>query len=297
MAMPRAAWKGHLKLALISCPIRLFKATKQAEKLSAHYLHRDTRNRIQMIPHDPKLGRVARSDLVTAYQHEDQYVVLNDLDLAEIKAPSDKTLLIESFVAAKDVDPIYLDQPFFMVPDSPVAHETFEVLSAAMTARRKIALARIVINRRERLAMVNVRAKGFILTTLRGADEVRDPNDFFSDLPSGDPSTEVQNLAEQLIAMRSGRFDPHIFNDRYQAALKEMIEQKVIYGETADQPIDIGSMEAANDEGVREPANVAEAFRQSVDHHQKPPARSRSKPRAKAGRPLGQYGKVSEKSS
>ena len=297
MAMPRAAWKGHLKLALISCPIRLFKATRQAEKLSAHYLHRDTRNRIQMIPHDPKLGRVARSDLVTAYQLEDQYVVLNDLDLAEIKAPSDKTLLIESFVAAKDVDPIYLDQPFFMVSDGPVAHETFEVLSAAMTARRKVALARIVINRRERLAMVNVRAKGFILTTLRGADEVRDPNDFFSDLPSGDPSTEVQNLAEQLIAMRSGRFDPHIFNDRYQAALKELIEQKVIYGETADQPIDIKSMEAANDEGVREPANVAEAFRQSVDHHQKPPARSRSKPKAKAGRPLDQYGKIAEKSS
>lgn len=297
MAMPRAAWKGQVKLALISCPVRLFKATTQAEKLSAHYLHRDTRNRIQMIPHDPKLGRVARTDLVTAYQHQAQYVVLTDVDLAEIRTPSDKTLLIETFVAAREIDPIYLDQPFYLVPDGTVALETFDVLRNAMAARRKVALARIVINRRERLATISVRGRGFVLTTLRAADEVRDPGDFFADLTSGEPSTEVQNLAEQLIAMRSGRFDPHIFKDRYQAALKDLIEQKVAYGETMDQGMEPAPIEAANDDQLQPPTNVAEAFRQSVDQQRKPPAKSRSKASRGGKKPAKSPMPVGEQSS
>ncbi len=277
MAMPRATWKGHLKLALISCPVRLFKATTQAEKLSAHYLHRDTRQRVQMVPHDPTLGKVARSDLVTGYQHQEHYVVLSETDLADIKTPSDKTLLIETFAAARDVDPIYLDQPYFLVPDGPVAIEAFDVLRTVMAARRKVALGRIVINRRERMVTIGVRGRGFVLTTLRSTEEVRDPQDFFAGLPSGDPSTEVQNLAEQLIAMRSGRFDPHIFKDRYQAALKDLIELKVTCGETIGQTDEQARIEAANDDDLQAPTNVAEAFRRSIDRQRKPPAGSRSK--------------------
>lgn len=295
MAMPRAAWKGHLKLALVSFPVRLFKATGQAEKLSAHYVHRDTRNRIQMVPHDPALGKVDRSDLVTAYEHRDQYVVLSDSDLADIRAPSDKTLLIETFVAAKDVDPIYLDQPFFLVPDGHVATEAFDVLRTAMAARRKVALGRIVINRRERMVALGVRGRGFVLTTLRAADEVRDPSAFFAELPGGDPSTETLNLAEQLIAMRSGRFDPHVFKDRYQAALKDLIEQKVTYGETIDQRAGTVATNAANDDEIQAPANVAEAFRLSVDRQRKPPAKSRS--RASPKKPVStKRQKIPEKS-
>ncbi len=276
MAVLRAAWKGHLKLALVSCPVRLFKATEQVDKLSAHFLHRDTRNRIRMVPHDPVLGKVARSDLVTAYEHQEQYVVLSDSDLAEIRAPSDKTLLIETFVAAKDVDPIYLDQPYFMVPDGHVALEAFDVLRSAMTTRKKTAIGRIVMHRRERMVAISVRDRGFLMTTLRSADEVRDSETFFADQPIGHPSTEIQNLAEQLIAMRSGRFDPFVFEDRYQAALKDMIEQKMNYGEAVDRRETV-SIDAANDDEIQPPANVAEAFRLSVDRQRKPPARSRSK--------------------
>lgn len=277
MAMPRAAWKGYLKLALVSCPVRLYKATAQTERLSAHYLHRETRNRIQMIPHDPMLGKVARSDLVTAYEHLEQYVVLNDLDLAEIRTPSDETLSIETFVGAKDVDPLYLDQPFFLVPDSSVAIEAFDVLRTAMATRRKVALGRIVLNKRERLTTIRVHGRGFVLTTLRSAEEVRDPRTFFDDLPSGEPSTELLNLAEQLIAMRSGRFDPHVFKDRYQDALKDLIEQKVTYGETIDRKVEPTAASVANDDEIQPAANLADAFKLSVDRQRKPPARSRQK--------------------
>jgi len=277
MAMQRAAWKGHLKLALVSCPVRLFKATGQADKLSGHYLHRDTRNRIQMVPHDPVLGKVAHSDLVTAYEHNEDYVVLSDSDLAEIRAPSDKTLLIETFVAAEDIDPIYLDQPYFLLPDGNAAIETFDVMRTAMEKRDKVALGRIVIRKRERMVTIAARGKGFIMTTLRNVDEVRDPSAFFADLPSGDPSTEIQNLAEQLIAMRSGRFDPHVFKDRYQAAIRDLIEQKASYGEIVHQQMETLSIDAANDDEVQVPATVADAFKLSVDQQRKPPAKSRSK--------------------
>lgn len=282
MAAQRAAWKGHLKLALVSCPVRLFKATGQVEKLSAHYLHKETRNRIHMIPHDPTLGKVARTDLVSAYQHGDTYVVLSDADLAEIKAPSDKTLLIETFVDMGDVDPIYFDQPFYLVPDGSVAIEAFDVLRAAMSTRGKVALGRIVMNRRERMVAIRVRGPGFVLTTLKSADEIRDPVDFFENQPSGEPTTEVQNLAEQLIAMRSGRFDPHVFTDRYQAALNDLIEQKMAYGETIDRDTLEAPIDAANDDVIQPPTTVADAFRRSIDGQRMPAAKSRSKsPRKK----------------
>ena len=294
MAMQRAAWKGHLKLALVSCPVRLFKATGQTDKLSRHYLHRDTRSRIQMVPHDPVLGKVAFSDLVTAYEHEDQYVVLSDSELAEVRMPSDKTLLIETFVAKEDIDPIYYDQPYFLMPDGNVAIETFDVLRAAMKTRGRMAIGRIVMRRRESMAAIAVRGKGFVMTTLRSAEEVRDSEAFFADLPSGDPSTELRNLAEQLVAMRSGRFDPHMFKDRYQAAMKDLIEQKVRYGETVNQAIEALSVEAANDDDVGTPATVAEAFKLSVDRQRKPPARSRSKTARKKPAPTTPS-RVSEK--
>ncbi len=306
MATARASWKGHLKLALLSCPIRLYKATGQAEKLSAHFLHKDTRNRIAMVPHDPALGKVARADLVTGYACEDdRYVVIEESDLREITDPPDKILSIESFVDAAEVDPIYLDQPFYLSPDGVIAIEMLDVLRGAMARRGRAAVARLVLHRRERMAVLVPRGRGFLLTTLRAADEVRDPGDFFDGLPSGDPPTELLNLAEQLIGLRSGRFDPHVFKDRYQAALKALIEQKLAFGETADRKMPIkpaAAPAAANDDELQPPADLAEAFRQSIDSHLKPPAASRSrkgaarKKRDAAEKPAGRRTRVPEKS-
>ena len=277
MAGARASWKGFLKLALLSCPIRLYKATGQAEKLSGHFLHKDTRNRIQMIPHDPTLGKVDRSDLVMGYAAGDgRHVVLSDADLKEITDPSDRTLTIESFVDAAEIDPIYLDQPYFLAPDGDVAIEMLDVLRGAMEGRGRAAIGRFVMNQRERMAVMTVRGRGFLLTTLLSADEIRDPDSFYESLPSGDPSTELLNLAEQLIAMRSGRFDPHVFKDRYQAALKALIEQKLAYGETAER-VPAKPPAAANDDSVQPPADLKEAFRRSIDSQLKPPAASRAR--------------------
>ncbi|MGI9508969.1 MAG: Ku protein [Geminicoccaceae bacterium] len=279
MAGMRASWKGFLKLALLSCPIRLYKATRQADRVRGHFLHRDTRNRISMVPHDPELGKVDRGDLVTGYPAgDDHYVVLEDTDLAEITDPSDQTLTIESFVDADEVNSIYLDQPYYLSPDGAVAVEMLDVLRDAMAGRKRAAIVRFVMNQRERMAVLASHGRGFLLTTLLSAEEVHDPDEFFETLPSGNPSTELLNLAEQLIAIRSGRFDPHIFKDRYQAALKMLIEQKLAFGETVDRSTPgEAPLNTATDAMSLPPADLAEAFQQSIQSHLKPPAASRSR--------------------
>ncbi len=300
MTTPRATWKGYLKLALVSCPIRLYKATSRAARISSHFLHRDTLNRIQMIPHDPSLGKVARSDLISGYEYDQgRYVVLSDADLAEIKSPSDKTLVIENFVDVDDVDPLYFDQSYFLAADGIAAIETVDVLKIAMGTRRKAALARIVLGRRERMAVVRVRGRGLLLTTLHGADQVQDPDEFFEGLPTGEPSTELLNLAEQLIAFRSGRFDPHVFKDRYQAALRDLIEQKILCGETVDQaprPTPTPAVSHAETRVETPAANVVDAFRQSIEAYRKPPAKSRSRTVGKPKKGSANDGRVSERS-
>ena len=150
-----------------------------------------------------------------------------------------------------------------------------------MAGRGRAAIGRLVMNQRERMAVLIPRGRGFLLTTLLAADEIRDPDAFFDDLPSGDPSTELLNLAEQLIAMRSGRFDPHVFKDRYQAALKALIEQKLAYGETADRPLAAGPPPAANDDALP-PARRSR--RRLPQKHRHPPETAGQKPHTEESR-------------
>src|SRR5512144_380947 len=130
---PRATWKGYLKLSLVSCPVRLYNATSSNSRVSFHLLHKQTHNRIRMVPHDPELGPVEREDLVKGYEYEkDQYIIIEPADLDKIKIESSDTLTIERFVDEREVDPIYLDSPYYLAPDGAVAEEAFRVIHEAM---------------------------------------------------------------------------------------------------------------------------------------------------------------------
>ena len=136
---PRSSWKGHLKLSLVSCPVRLFNATSRSEKVAFNLLHKDTHNRIQMKPHDPELGAVERADLVKGYEYEkDQYVVFTEEDFDKVQIETSKAIVIEKFVDAKEVDPIYFDAPYYVAPDGAVAEETFRVIQHAMREKQKV---------------------------------------------------------------------------------------------------------------------------------------------------------------
>lgn len=225
---PRSTWKGHLRLSLVSCPIRLYNATSRSEKVSFNLLHKDTHNRIQMKPHDPELGAVERDDLVKGYQYEkDQYVVFSEEDFDKVQIESSKAIVIEKFVDAKDVDPIYFESPYYVAPDGAVAEETFRVIQWAMREKRKVALSRVVLSQRERLIALMCRGKGLLMMTLRTADEVRESEEYFTEIEEEEPEKEMLELAERLIEQKSAKFDPSEFHDRYQDALLELVKAKV----------------------------------------------------------------------
>ena len=228
MAAPRATWKGHLKLSLVSCPVRLYNAVSESNRVSFHLLHKDTHNRIRMQPRDPEIGDVERADLVKGYEYDkDRYVVMSDEDFEKVRIESSETLVIESFADESDVDELYLDKPYYLAPDGKVAQETFRVIQQAMHDKGKVAISRLVIAGRERMVMLYPRDKGLVVTTLRNKDEVRDSAAYFSDIAEGAVDQEMLTLAGQLIEQKSGAFDPAAFHDRYQDAVREMIEAKL----------------------------------------------------------------------
>jgi DNA end-binding protein Ku len=225
---PRPAWKGYLKLSLVSCAVRVYSALARKEKVSFHLLHKDTHNRIQMKPHDPEVGPVERSDLVKGYEYEKgKYVIFTEEDLEKIQIESSKAIVIEKFVDAGNVDPIYLELPYYVAPDGAVAEETFRVIQWAMREKQKTAPSRVVLSNRERLIALMCRDKGFLMLTLRAADQVRDHTEFFADIKEEAPDPEMLELAERLIEQRSGAFDPSEFRDRYHDAVLEMVKAKV----------------------------------------------------------------------
>lgn len=265
----RATWKGHLRLSLVSCPVRLFNATGPGKRVSFNLLHGETHNRVRMVPHDPERGAVERSELVKGYEYErDRYVVLTDDDLAKVKLDSSETIEIERFVDAAEADPIYFDAPYYLAPDGPVAEETFRVIREAMRRKNKLALSRIVLSSREHLIAIGVRDKGLAVTTLRTADEIRDDAPYFTDIRDEAPDPEMIELAEQLIDKKAGPFDPASFTDRYQDALLELVKAKI----AGEEPVVAKAPERGK------VINLMDALKRSVGESDaaKPPAKSRS---------------------
>ncbi|MGH6919511.1 MAG: Ku protein, partial [Geminicoccaceae bacterium] len=245
-----------------------YNAVSRTERVAFHLLHKDTHNRIQMKPHDPELGAVERSDLVKGYEYEkDQYVIFSDEDFEKIQIESTKAIVIEKFVDAADVDEIYYDSPYYLAPDGAVAEETFRVVQWAMRAKNKVALSRIVLTSRERLIALTVRDKGLLVMTLRNADEVRDAQQFFSDIEDEKPEQEMLDLASALIDQKSAAFDPSAFKDRYHDAVVEMVKGKI----KGQEPV----LAKAPERG--KVINLMDALRQSLDGDKKPPAKSRAR--------------------
>ena len=225
---PRASWKGHLRLSLVSCAVKMFPATSTSERISFNQLHKDTHNRINMKPVDPELGLVERSDLVRGYEYEDkQYIIIDDSDLEAVKIESNHTLNIEAFVDEDEVDVIYQDAPYFLAPDGAMAEETFVVLREAMRKSGKVAIARLVLSSRERVVTIGARENGMFITTLRNPSEVRGTAEYFGNIPVGNPDAEMLDLAGKLIEQKVTKFDPKAYEDRYEIALMAMIKEKL----------------------------------------------------------------------
>jgi DNA end-binding protein Ku len=265
----RAYWKGYLRLSLVACPVKLYSAISSASsRVSFNMIHKDTRNRVSQKYHDPELGEVERSDLVKGYQFEkDKYVIVTAEELDEIEIESSKTIDIDGFVDAAEIDPIYLDSPYFLAPDGPVAEETYAVILEAMKQTGKVAVARIVLSGRERQVVIQPNEKGFLLTTLRVAKEVRDGSDAFEDLSGVKLGEDMLAMARQIIQQRSIAFDPKAFEDRYEQALLTLVRSKIAGGE----PVITKAPERGN------VINLMDALKRSIEQERRPPAPSLGK--------------------
>ncbi len=223
----RPTWQGHLRLSLVSCPVALYTATTRANDVSFNMLHKDTHNRIRMIPTDPEKGPVERSDIVKGYQYEkDRYVVVSQEEIDSVRLESTRIIDIDKFVDEEEIDRLYWNDPYFLVPDGKVAVEAFTVIREAMERAGKVALGRIVMHQRERILAMEPRDNGLIAYTLRTYDEVRKPEDFFGEIPDVKPDEKMVDIAAKIIEQAEGDFDPTGFTDHYEKALRALIAEK-----------------------------------------------------------------------
>jgi DNA end-binding protein Ku len=223
----RPTWQGHLKLSLVTCPVALYTATSSSAHVSFHLINPDTNNRIRMVPTDPDAGPVERSDLVKGYEvSKDEYVLFDDADFDKVKLETTRTICIDSFVDEDEIDRLYWDDPFYVVPEKGVGAEAFAVIRDAMKSAGKIAIGTLVLRGRERQLALEVRGKGLVAYSLRAHDEVREAEDYFDDIPSVKADKDMVDIAARIIAQKQTDFDPTTFKDRYDDALREMIKAK-----------------------------------------------------------------------
>ena len=223
----RPTWQGHLRLSLVTCPVALYTAIAPRGDVHFNMLHKTTHNRIRMVPTDPETGPVERADIVKGYEVEkDRYVVVTQDEIDSVKLESTRTLDIERFVKPGEIDRLYWNDPYFLAPDGKMAAEAFAVIREAMLRQDRIALGRLVLHQRERVLALEPREDGMAAYSLHTHDEVRDPAEVFDAIPDVKADPKMIQIAEKIIDQLDGPFDPSLFTDRYEDALKALIAAK-----------------------------------------------------------------------
>lgn len=224
----RALWKGFLKFAEISCPVALHSAASTSERVSFNTLNRKTGNRVKREYVDIDTWKVVeREDQIKGYEVDDgRYVLFEPDELAAAVPPSDKTLRIQSYVPFTEIDDLYFDKPYYLLPDR-LGAETFVLIRDAMRESKVGALAQAVLFRRLRTVLIRAHGDGLIATTLNFDYQVRSAKEAFADIPKLKIEGEMLDLAKHIIKTKAGLFDPRTFDDRYDAALAELVKAKM----------------------------------------------------------------------
>lgn len=223
----RAYWRGQIRLALVSIPVEIFSATKSGAQIAFNQIHEPTGKRIKYEKVVPGIGAVDPDEIVRGFQYEKgSYVVVSDQELEAVKLESKKTLELTQFVDYDEVDVLYFEKPYFVVPADDLAEEAFIVLREALKRTRKMGIGQLALRGREYLVSVKPCGRGIVLETLRYADEVNKARDYFREIGDSKPDEELLDLAETLIDKKTAAFDPAKFHDRYIEALHDLIERK-----------------------------------------------------------------------
>jgi DNA end-binding protein Ku len=225
---PRANWKGFLRLSLVTCPIALFPATSESEKISFNQINRKTGHRIKYQKVDADTGEeVSSEDIVKGYKVDtDTYLEVTKDELENIALESTRTIDIDQFVPRSEIDDLYLVRPYYIVPDGKVGHDAYAVIRETIRALDKVALGRVVLTNREHIISLEARDKGLMGMLLRYPYEVRNSAEYFDDVQDVKITKDMLELAKHIVDQKSGHFDPSTFEDHYEAALQDLLNKK-----------------------------------------------------------------------
>ncbi|WCR19694.1 Ku protein [Paracoccus alcaliphilus] len=270
---PRANWKGVLKIGEVGCPVALYTAASTSDRIVFHTLNRKTGHRVRRQLVDNETGKpVGRDDQVKGYETSaGEYVVLQPEEIASAVPDSDKVLVVSAFIGCVDIDTVYFDRPYYLAPSDPTGQEAFALIREAMRARKVAALARTVLFRRVRSVLIRAHGAGLIATTLNFDHQVRSATEAFDDIPDVKIKGEMLDLAKHIIGTKMGEFDPNDFDDRYDAALADLVRAKLEGRKIT--PVKVQKRGKVVD--------LMEALRESAGVTDKKPRKSRSESKAK----------------
>jgi DNA end-binding protein Ku len=269
---PRAYWKGYLKLSLVSCPVALFPASSERDKIRFHQINKETGHRIKYRKVDAETGdEVAAEDIIKGYQvGKGDYVEVEPDELEAVALESKHTIEIDEFVPKKEIDELYLRDPYYVAPDGDAGVQAFAVIREAIKQEGMVALGKVVFTSREHVIALEPRGEGLLGITLRYPYEIRNEEDYFGDIPDEKVPKDMLELAKHIVATKAGHFDPRKFEDQYEDALKELLKKK-----RKGVPI-----EPPQEQRPSNVINLMDALRRSIDaekggDRRKPAAASR----------------------
>jgi DNA end-binding protein Ku len=288
----RPVWRGHLRLALVSCPVALHSVLRASSNLRFHFINPKTGHRVRTVTLDAETdAEVPRRELVKGYEFEkDRYVLLDDEDFASAKIETSSTMTVDKFVARDAIHPIYFDTSYYVVPDGDAGEDVFVVLRDAIAKSGRAALSRVVIARRERAVAILPLEDGMVLHTLHEPRDLYDYQKLFDRVPDARPDAEMVKLATQLIDRQEGRFEPADLADRYEARLREVIDAKLkgegIEPEAPAEPRDdnvidlMAALKRSLGEGKRSAASAKPTRKKATPAAAKKPKRAAARKRA-----------------
>jgi DNA end-binding protein Ku len=273
---PRANWKGFLKLSLVTCPVALFPATSETEKVSFNQINKNTGHRIKYAKVDAETGEeVSNEDITKGYKVDtDTYVTVDKDELDNIALESTRTIDIDEFVPRSEIDELYIVRPYYIVPDGKVGHDAYAVIRETIRTMDKVAIARVVLTNREHIISLEARGKGLVGMLLRYPYEIRDENEYFDEIQDVKVTKEMLDLARHIVETKSADFKPDKFQDRYENALVELINQK-----RKGEPVRTAVKQRDTGNVINLMTRCARAFRPETNLHRPPKASSLRRPR------------------
>ena len=224
----RAYWKGYLRLSLVSIGVEIYNAVESKSEISFRQIHKPSGRRVNYEKVVQGIGKIDSADIVKGYEVDtDTYITLEPDEIDALKLESKKTIDLVQFVDTKEIDYRYFERPYFITPADKFAGEGYVVIRDALQKTGKVGLAQVTIGGREWLVAIAPMQDGLVMELLRYAEELRDPADFFDEVPHAKPAKEMVDLAVQLITNKSSKFAPEKYEDHYQTALHELVQAKL----------------------------------------------------------------------